>query len=640
MSVLLNVFTEVGGADSAARMDARTAHVRSRQTTLGRAARLRLPFMALLGALALTACMAEEVPGESNPVPNAVADTVTVPADSGMTRVAVLQNDSFGDDGPASGTLRVTRAPSKGTATVNDGGTADDPTDDTVEYTPAPGYAGSDSFEYMLEDATGDTAQATVDVTVTSADGTPSAGDDSVSVAQDSGATRVAVLANDSFGSDGPGSASLVINAAPAHGSAVVDDGGTASDPTDDAVNYTPAAGYSGSDAFQYTLEDANGDTASATVDVTVTMSPVDGMPSATDDSVSVAEDGGPVTVSVLANDSFGSDGPGSTALVLSSGPAHGNAVVNHAGTSGDPTDDTIEYTPDPGYNGSDSFGYAIEDANGDTASATVNVTVAQVNDLPSASGDSITVAEDSTATEILVLANDSFGGDGPASSAIRVTRAPAHGTATVDDGGTSGDPTDDTIDYTPDIDFNGSDDFDYELEDGNGDTAGATVDVTVTSVNDTPAASDDTATVEENSGANRINVLANDSFGGDGPGSSAISISAAPANGSASVDNGGTPSDPTDDAVDYVPDTDFTGSDSFDYSFADANGDTATASVTVSVEPAASDQVTKGLDFPGSAAVSSTMRFRFRNPLDIYPATYIWRAYPRRQSGYYTAFF
>jgi hypothetical protein len=33
-------------------------------------------------------------------------------------------------------------------------------------------------------------------------------------------------------------------------------------------------------------------------------------------------------------------------------------------------------------------------------------------------------------------------------------------------------------------------------------------------------------------------------------------------------------------------------------------------------------------------------MRFRFLNPLAIYPATYIWRAYPRHQAGYYTAFF
>ena len=46
------------------------------------------------------------------------------------------------------------------------------------------------------------------------------------------------------------------------------------------------------------------------------------------------------------------------------------------------------------------------------------------------------------------------------------------------------------------------------------------------------------------------------------------------------------------------------------------------------------------GLDFPGSAGVANTMRFRFLNPLAIYPATYIWRAYPRQQAGYYTAFF
>ena len=53
-----------------------------------------------------------------------------------------------------------------------------------------------------------------------------------------------------------------------------------------------------------------------------------------------------------------------------------------------------------------------------------------------------------------------------------------------------------------------------------------------------------------------------------------------------------------------------------------------------------AAGEPTTGLSFPGSAAVSRTMRFRFRRPLAIYPATYIWRAYPIRQAGYYTAFF
>ncbi len=55
------------------------------------------------------------------------------------------------------------------------------------------------------------------------------------------------------------------------------------------------------------------------------------------------------------------------------------------------------------------------------------------------------------------------------------------------------------------------------------------------------------------------------------------------------------------------------------------------------------------GLDFPGSAAVATTMRFKFDHPesngLPIYGpsnagVTYIWRAYPRQQPSYYTAFF
>jgi hypothetical protein len=46
------------------------------------------------------------------------------------------------------------------------------------------------------------------------------------------------------------------------------------------------------------------------------------------------------------------------------------------------------------------------------------------------------------------------------------------------------------------------------------------------------------------------------------------------------------------------------------------------------------------GLDFPGSAATEETIRFRFTDPLAIYPATYIWRVNLRSQAEYYTAFF
>jgi hypothetical protein len=46
------------------------------------------------------------------------------------------------------------------------------------------------------------------------------------------------------------------------------------------------------------------------------------------------------------------------------------------------------------------------------------------------------------------------------------------------------------------------------------------------------------------------------------------------------------------------------------------------------------------GLDFPGSEGTVETMRFRFRDPLPLYPATYIWRVYPRYQPSFFTAFF
>lgn len=60
-------------------------------------------------------------------------------------------------------------------------------------------------------------------------------------------------------------------------------------------------------------------------------------------------------------------------------------------------------------------------------------------------------------------------------------------------------------------------------------------------------------------------------------------------------------------------------------------------ASAELSIRAAAT---VRGLDFPGTAGVHKTMRFEFRSPPAAYPATYIWRAYPRQQQSYYTSFF
>jgi len=102
-----------------------------------------------------------------------------------------------------------------------------------------------------------------------------------------------------------------------------------------------------------------------------------------------------------------------------------------------------------------------------------------------------------------------------------------------------------------------------------------------------------DEATTNSNT-AVEIDVLSNDDFGTNGAGS--ISIITIPANGTASIDDGGTPGDPTDDVVTYTPEADFFGVDEFTYEICDANTNCSQAVVTVDVISAmANAEVTYG---------------------------------------------
>ena len=112
---------------------------------------------------------------------------------------------------------------------------------------------------------------------------------------QQGNAVNVNVLANDS---DPDGDVLAVSSVtAPANGTAAV---------VGNAVRYTPAAGYNGSDSFSYTVSDGHGGTATANVDVTVTPPPPpppNRPPVAVDDAATTPHDA-PVVVNVLSNDS------------------------------------------------------------------------------------------------------------------------------------------------------------------------------------------------------------------------------------------------------------------------------------------------------------------------------------------------
>ncbi|MCB0661999.1 MAG: tandem-95 repeat protein [Saprospiraceae bacterium] len=205
-------------------------------------------------------------------------------------------------------------------------------------------------------------------------------------------------------------------------------------------------------------------------------------------------------------------------------------------------------------------------------------------NNRPDAIDDATTTRED-TPVSIDVLNNDDFGFDGPSVGAIQITGAPSQGTVIVNDNGTPNDPTDDSITYTPNTNYNGNDYFFYQICDVDNDCDIARVDITIYPDNDVPTPQNDSETTTENTPVN-VGVTLNDSFGGDGPSSSAITIVSPPANGVAVVNDNGTPTNPRDDSIDYTPNANYNGIENFTYQICDANGDCASANVTITIQP------------------------------------------------------
>jgi len=150
----------------------------------------------------------------------------------------------------------------------------------------------------------------------------------------------------------------------------------------------------------------------------------------------------------------------------------------------------SISYTPNANFYGMDSFSYTISDGKGGTDSATVSVTVANVNDAPIANNDQATIAQNSTGNLIDVLVNDSdLDGD---SLNLEFVVQPAHGTVSI---------SANKVSYTPETGYSGTDSFEYTVSDGNGGTASATVDLIV--IDQTAHLEIDITTSERSAGKN-----------------------------------------------------------------------------------------------------------------------------------------
>lgn len=176
----------------------------------------------------------------------------------GKENQAITGNVMSNDTGPAGDALSVVAQ----TMTTAHGGTVVQNADGSFIYTPAAGYTGTDSFTYKLADGTGLSSTGTVTLTVTAPLQPPIAQADAFS-GQENKTVTGNVIKNDTD----PNGLSLSVVAATvttAHGGTVVEN-------ADGTFTYTPAAGYIGTDSFNYTLQDNAGLTSVGAATVTLT---------------------------------------------------------------------------------------------------------------------------------------------------------------------------------------------------------------------------------------------------------------------------------------------------------------------------------------------------------------------------------
>ena len=480
-----------------------------------------------------------------NDAPVATVDAISV--NEGDTIISgassLLDNDTDAENDTLTASLLA--SPANGMLTLN--------VDGTFTYTHNGSETTSDSFTYEVSDGNGGLDTAIVNITILAQNDAPVGNDDAYTL--DEGASinipaASGLLSNDTDAESDPLSSTLVV--APSHGLLILN--------LDGSFTYIHDGSETTSDTFSYQVNDGNGGTDTATVNLTI--NPVNDAPVANDDFVLLAEGGtySDPGLGVVTNDT---DIEGDTlTATLVTGPSNGVVTLNPNGS--------FSYTHDGSETTVDSFTYRIDDGNGGTATATVFVTITPVNDAPVAVADSFTVMEGGTFGAPIpgVLTNDTDG-EGDSLSAILLNQ-PSHGTVTISNDG--------SFIYVHDGSETTADSFTYLISDGNGGTDIGTVNVTVLPVNDAPIPSDDdyetridkSLTIQPADG-----VLAND-FDAEGDALTSTLVSS-PTNGIITLN--------PDGSFDYTPDTGFYGFDSFTYTVTDGQLTSGPVTVLINVD-------------------------------------------------------
>ena len=549
--------------------------------------------------LDITVTPVNDNPDAVNDGPEALNDALTTAEDTALTIApsVLLANDTDPENDPL--TITSVQDPTHGTVALVDG---------DVVFTPDPDYNGPASFTYTISDGQGGSDTATVNITVTPVNDNPDAVNDgpealndALTTAEDTALTIApsVLLANDTDPENDPLTITSVQD--PTHGTVALVDGD---------VVFTPDPDYNGPASFTYTISDGQGGSDTATVNITVTPvndnpDAVNDGPEALNDALTTAEDTA-LTIApsvLLANDSDPENDPLTITSVQD--PTHGTVAL---------VDGDVVFTPDPDYNGPASFTYTISDGQGGSDTATVNITVTPVNDNPDAVNDgpealndALTTAEDTALTiaPSVLLANDSDPENDPLT--ITSVQDPTHGTVALVNG---------EVVFTPAADYNGPASFTYTISDGQGGSDTATVNITVTPVNDPPTTDDKSVSGSEDGDPIAITLTGADIDGTVDH----FTITSLPANGTLSYNGSSVtegqdiPATSNSASLSFTPNANWNGDTSFQYAATDnqslADATPATVNITVDAvndPPTTDDKSVSGSEDGDPIAITLT---------------------------------
>lgn len=361
-----------------------------------------------------------------------VANAQEVSISNNATLALVLSGSDLNGD---TLTYQISRASRNGIVTG---------TPPELVYRPDPGYLGSDSFEFIVNDGSLNSNPAIVLFNVVApppVNSKPVANDQLLSTPS---ATPVAV---DLTGSDADGGVlSYMIVAPPSNGAL------SGAVPN---LLYTPDSGFTGVDSFTFKVNDGADDSAIATVDITVVQDGTNNRPVADAQNVSTAFE---TAIGIVLT---GSDADNQTITFAIVGQPTAGILQG--------TLPNLTYVPFNGTSGVDTFSFTVDDGNDTSDAAVISINVQPappVNLAPIANGQTLSTLF-AQPIDITLTAVD------PESEALAysIVGSPVSGSLS----GTAPELT-----YTPGDNFTGLDSFRFVASDGSLNSAEATVTINV----------------------------------------------------------------------------------------------------------------------------------------------------------------